>query len=555
MKITKRQLRRIIKEEKARLLEGQLMYHSTDPKNIGSIQQDGLIVGRESSHTLGGSWADQYYGTRPVYLSVEKSKYEGTPLAVDTSGLDLVADLPSLIDTGAYQEEEGMYWDEGSEPAQMIDIVDEDGMVYFDDLLSPGSAAAEAAIEITGTAAALENIPPNRIQLAERRHVKITKSQLIKIIREAYGDIPEDLNFQVAMKIKDMMPPDEALSMHDEDFRALVVSVFDDHFDETGEGWDPYDDDLKEIEDHLTVVPEPGDPDYDSYAYEKGMHEGKKMKLSKAQIQNIIRESMKTIKMGSGDWDREDFLQAISDYSKEQDGVRMDLDRAGLSDAPIEKLAQYYKDMFPQGSTEIPAGFDFSDLPTDDEAHPMEKRASRSGMKRRVEGRKRIAEAAPMGGAPDTVGLFQKGRPDPILDALIDDYEDFIEYQGLPTRQSDKAAAEFFKQDPDRRDDHDAHQMLADALGLSHDNIMKHMSEGKKMKITKRQLRKIIKEEKQKLLSEAAYRHPKTGEDLLLMLNDVVDKLMDAGMDYYELAGELRGLADDVENSDPGMAR
>ena len=163
MKISKRQLRKIIKEEKARLIEGQLMYHSTDPKNVGSIQQDGLLVGRESAQTLGGAWADEFYGTRPIYLSIEKGKYAGTPLAVETSGLALVADLPSLVDTGAYQEEEGMYWDEGSEPAQMIDIVDEDGMVYFDELLSPGSAAAEAAIEITGTAAVLENIPPNRI--------------------------------------------------------------------------------------------------------------------------------------------------------------------------------------------------------------------------------------------------------------------------------------------------------------------------------------------------------------------------------------------------------
>jgi len=69
------------------------------------------------------------------------------------------------------------------------------------------------------------------------------------------------------------------------------------------------------------------------------------------------------------------------------------------------------------------------------------------------------------------------------------------------------------------------------------------------MKITKRQLRRIIKEEKAKLVSEMGFRHPKTGEDLLSMLNDVVDKLMAAGMDTDELAGELRGLADDVEDS------
>ena len=69
------------------------------------------------------------------------------------------------------------------------------------------------------------------------------------------------------------------------------------------------------------------------------------------------------------------------------------------------------------------------------------------------------------------------------------------------------------------------------------------------MKISKRQLRRIIKEEKQKILAEANYRHPKTGENMFLMLNDIVDKLLDAGMDTGELAAELRGLADDVEDS------
>ena len=77
---------------------------------------------------------------------------------------------------------------------------------------------------------------------------------------------------------------------------------------------------------------------------------------------------------------------------------------------------------------------------------------------------------------------------------------------------------------------------------------------GKMMKITKRQLRKIIKEEKAKILEEGlpgGYRHPKTGEDLFLMLNDAIDKLLDQGMDTGELADELRGLADDVLDSAP----
>ena len=150
------------------------MYHSTDPSNVESIRQVGLQPGRESANTMAGAWADEFYGTRPIYLSVEKGKYEGAPLAVDTAKLNLVADLPSLVDTGAYQEEEGMYWDEGSEPPQMIDIVDEDGIVYFDELLSPGSAAAQAAIEITGTAAAIDGVPPESITLeGVRKYIRV----------------------------------------------------------------------------------------------------------------------------------------------------------------------------------------------------------------------------------------------------------------------------------------------------------------------------------------------------------------------------------------------
>ena len=71
------------------------------------------------------------------------------------------------------------------------------------------------------------------------------------------------------------------------------------------------------------------------------------------------------------------------------------------------------------------------------------------------------------------------------------------------------------------------------------------------MKITKRQLKRIIKEEKSKLLKEAGYRDPRTGEDLFLKLNDVVGMLLDMGMDPMELAGELQGLADDVLDSRP----
>ena len=85
--------------------------------------------------------------------------------------------------------------------------------------------------------------------------MKITKRQLRRIILE-YGSRPDDINLAVAMRIKDMMPPDEALRLHDDDIYDLVVSVYEKEFDDTGEGWDPYDEDIEEIRDHLTLTDE-----------------------------------------------------------------------------------------------------------------------------------------------------------------------------------------------------------------------------------------------------------------------------------------------------------
>jgi hypothetical protein len=83
--------------------------------------------------------------------------------------------------------------------------------------------------------------------------MKITKSTIRNIISE-YGLAEKDINFDVAMIIKDIMPPDEALSMLDDDFYDLVVGVYEDRLDDTGEGWAPYEEDLESIRDHLTIV-------------------------------------------------------------------------------------------------------------------------------------------------------------------------------------------------------------------------------------------------------------------------------------------------------------
>ena len=69
------------------------------------------------------------------------------------------------------------------------------------------------------------------------------------------------------------------------------------------------------------------------------------------------------------------------------------------------------------------------------------------------------------------------------------------------------------------------------------------------MRITKRQLRRIIREEKTRLAEQAF------PMDLYRQLNDVIDKLMAAGQAPYEVAGELRGIADDIEDNAQYMDR
>ena len=144
-----------------KVLNERIMYHSTSPENTEAILSQGLEVGRESSHTQAGAWADEHYGTRPIYLSTEKGKYEGVPLSVNTAKLTLVADLPTLVDHGANVEEEILWWNEGEEPEALEPYLDNGELQIFD--LLNDSEVIQAAINTTGTAAALESIPPENI--------------------------------------------------------------------------------------------------------------------------------------------------------------------------------------------------------------------------------------------------------------------------------------------------------------------------------------------------------------------------------------------------------
>ena len=76
------------------------------------------------------------------------------------------------------------------------------------------------------------------------------------------------------------------------------------------------------------------------------------------------------------------------------------------------------------------------------------------------------------------------------------------------------------------------------------------------MKITKKQLKRIIREERAKLIREAKRRTRnvmQAGEKIWFALSTLVDQAMDQSDPgtWRELADDLRGLADDVEDSIP----
>ena len=97
----------------------------------------------------------------------------------------------------------------------------------------------------------------------------------------------EDLNTQVALKIARGGLQDVALGMSDDDLKDLVVYIYDKDFDETGEGWDPYDEDLAQIRDVLT----PDDQeDREEYGLREAKKQEKKLKLSTTNIRKIFKQ-------------------------------------------------------------------------------------------------------------------------------------------------------------------------------------------------------------------------------------------------------------------------
>jgi len=147
-----------------------IWYHTTSPASVDSIMKHGLKVDSAFNKSLSSQfYVKEIYGVNPIYVSKEEGKYKnGIILAVDVSGLSLVTDIPTLISGYNAQLGESMdhiWFEEDYTPFELFDFVDRDGAIYFHDLLNPDSHITKAMIDLTRTAAVIQNISADRIKV------------------------------------------------------------------------------------------------------------------------------------------------------------------------------------------------------------------------------------------------------------------------------------------------------------------------------------------------------------------------------------------------------
>ena len=156
----------------------EVWYHLTTPNRAELIEKEGLKINQETCLTTEtGKWAKEYYGTCPIYLSLEPYiKREELPewdledaalFEVDVADMTLVADLQMLIDKGAMvdQDSEKLWWEENEEPEMLKGFLD-DGAIEISRLLNDPDII-NAAIQTTKTAAIIENILPEQINRSD----------------------------------------------------------------------------------------------------------------------------------------------------------------------------------------------------------------------------------------------------------------------------------------------------------------------------------------------------------------------------------------------------
>ena len=164
-------------------LDPKFVYHVAPTSRTALIERHGLKInmpGKWRRNMECDRWSDVFYGVQPLYVVTDPSRIptylEGDLFEIRADGLELACDLPSLLEYGPRVDLDSntLFW--GWDPNRplkeaSLDIGDlarclnEKGHIAISDLLRPGSRATIAAIEVTGTACVLEDIPTELVRL------------------------------------------------------------------------------------------------------------------------------------------------------------------------------------------------------------------------------------------------------------------------------------------------------------------------------------------------------------------------------------------------------
>jgi len=161
---------KLIEKKKSNI---DIWYHTTSKENWDKIKREGLKVGSLPKFSIGSlEYLSSIYGRVPLFFSKRPDLYRNLnssndliTLEVDLSNIPKVADVPSLVEYGAYIEPENeIIWFE-KVPETLLDFTDEnDGSISFDELKN-SQELAKAATNLTQTVAVIEDVGKDRIKI------------------------------------------------------------------------------------------------------------------------------------------------------------------------------------------------------------------------------------------------------------------------------------------------------------------------------------------------------------------------------------------------------
>jgi hypothetical protein len=146
------------------------VYHVTDKKRLKSILKKGLLTNQKSNGTAGRFVEEirtMYNGMIPIFVSVDmnwlyESLYfeEGRDVMLEIEVDRVIADIPSLMDCGAYYDENGIYFHSEDVEDGQVDLLEKfyvDGHIPYEDLVLDKELISEC-IRRTMTCAILNDV-------------------------------------------------------------------------------------------------------------------------------------------------------------------------------------------------------------------------------------------------------------------------------------------------------------------------------------------------------------------------------------------------------------